>query len=92
MMWGSINVGLLGPKSLNLAKLEEEGPWSNIHAALGFEIDSESIPITFPEAKIASDRVLFDHLEENNGSRALEVATLQKIRGHVELFRESNVM
>ena len=38
-MWESNNVGLLGPKSLNLAKLEEEGHRGGKNTMLCFKID-----------------------------------------------------
>ena len=89
--WESITVGLLGSKALNLNNLEEEGACRHIHTVLGFGIDSESLRITLPEAKIAGDLVLFDQLEKN-GALALEVVTIQQIRGHIEHFRASNAI
>ena len=92
LMWGSIAFGLLGPKSLNLEKLDEEGHRCNIRTMLGFEIDSRSPRITPPEAKIDGARVLFDQLEERGESRVLDVVILQEIRGHIEHFRASNAL
>ena len=57
---------------------------------VGFEIDSSSPQITLPVEKVAGGRILFDQLEEKIGSRALEVAALHQIRGHIEQIRASN--
>ena len=59
---------------------------------LGFGINSETLQIALPDGKIASDRVLSDCLEENQGSRALEVVTPQQVRGHIEPFLPSNAI
>ena len=80
LVWESTTLGLLGPKALNMDKLQEEGRWRNAHTMLGFDIDSESQRITLPEAKVAGGRVLFDQLGEKAGPRALEVVTHQQIR------------
>ena len=59
---------------------------------VGFDTDSELMRITLPETKIAGARVLFGQLRDKVGSRALEVVTLQKIRGHIEQVRASNAI
>lgn len=92
IMWASIPVGVLWPKSLNLSELAEEGQWGNIHAMLGFEIDSKSLRIALPEGKIAGARVLADQFEAKHGSRAVEVVPIRQILGHIEHCRASNVM
>lgn len=97
LMWESITLGLLGCKSPNLSKLEEgeeeDGQWRNLHTMMGFEIDSKSLCISLPEAKIAGARVLSDQLgeREKNGTRALVVSTLHQIRGNIGHFRASNI-
>ena len=59
---------------------------------LGFDIDSHMLTISLPEAKIAGARVLFGKLYESQGSRALEVVTLQQVRWHIEHFKPSNAI
>ena len=59
---------------------------------LGFDINSELLHITLPGDKIAGARVLSDQMLGNVGSGAIEVATLQQIRGHIEHFRASNAI
>ena len=62
-----ITLGILGSSALNQSKLEAECRWSATHIMMGFEINSESLQIPLPGAKISGDRVLADYLEENKG-------------------------
>ena len=62
------------------------------HTILGFDIDSASLTITLPDAKIAVVRVLFDRPGERQGSHSLEVVTLQKVRGEIDHFRAASAM
>ena len=59
---------------------------------LGFGINSSSLAISLPEAKVACARVLFEQLAQKSGPRTLEVVTPQQIRGHAEHFRASNAI
>ena len=59
---------------------------------LGFDINSSTLEISLPVAKVAGDRVLFEQLVDRRGSRALEVVMLQRVRGHIEHFRASNAI
>ena len=90
--WEHITLGLLGPNALNKVKLEEEWQWSTAHTMLGFDINSASLSITWPEVEISGARVLFDRLSEHQGSRSLEAVTLQQVRCHIEHFRSPNAM
>ena len=56
----------------------------------GFDIESEFLAITLPEAKVAGAWALFDGLRRKDGSRAVEISKLQQARGHIEHFRSSN--
>lgn len=68
LFWEKIALGFLGPTALNHDKLEEEGKWSHTHTMLGLDIDSESLRITLPGAKIAVGRVFSDQLGEKAGA------------------------
>ena len=90
LTWETITIGLLGRQAINLDKLEEEGRWSDSHTMLGFDINSNLLTISLPDAKITGARALFEKLFETRRCRALEVITLQQIRGHVEHFKAPN--
>ena len=92
LVWESIAVGLLGPHALNVSKMEEECRRGAIRAMISFDINSQLMRITLPEAKIAGARVLFYQLRDKAGSRALEVVTSQQVRGHIVHFRDANAM
>ena len=59
---------------------------------LGFNLNSHTLEISLPDVKVAGDRVLFQQLADGIGSHALEVVTLQQIRGHIEHFKAPNAM
>ena len=86
---GHIAVGLLGRNSLNWPKLEEGGKWKETQTMLGFDIDAHPMTISIPDAKISGSRVLFDNLNESQGSMEIEAVTPQQVRGHVEHFKAS---
>ena len=92
LMWEAITVGLLGRNALKLTNLKEEGQWSTTHTMLGFDIDSSALEISLPEAKVAGPRAIFDQISEKSGPRALEVGIFQKIRCHIDHFRDSNAI
>ena len=92
LTWEAITTGLLGTKALILTKLEEEGQRSATHTMLGFDINSSTLKISLPDAKVAGDRALFEQLVDRRGSRALEVVIPQRVRGHIEHFRASNAI
>ena len=90
LTWGHIMLGLLWPNALNQAKLAEKGQRSTTNTMLGLDINSASPSIAMPDPKIAGARALVGHRIEHQGSRALEMVTLQQARGHIEHFRSPN--
>ena len=53
---------------------------------LGFTIDSESLTIRLPAAKIAGARALSDQLQEKAHCKAMDVNAIQQLRGEVGHF------
>ena len=92
LVWESTTLGLLGPKSLNLDKMKEEGDRGTTHTMLGFNINSEFLTITLPEAKVTGAWFLFDGLRQKAGSRTFGILELQQVRGHIEHFEASNAI
>ena len=57
---------------------------------MGFTIDSKSLMIRPPGAKIAGARVLFDELQAKAYCKDMEVNAIQQIRERLWNFRTSN--
>ena len=81
--WESVTRGLLGVRSINKDKLGMEGNRGTKHSLIGLDIDSHELAVQLPGAKIDGARALFEQLQSLYQSRAIELQTIQKIRGHM---------
>ena len=84
-MWGEIAFGLLGSTAINLGKLEEEGIWKHQHVILGFLVDTSTVVITLPEAKVASSQVLMGKISKWKGSQIALAKSMQQLRGRMDI-------
>ena len=89
-MWEYIAIGLLGSTAINLGKLEEEGIWKQQHVILGFLVDTSTMGITLPEAKIVSAQVLMEKILAWKGSQVMLIKSMQQLRGCMEHFSTTN--
>ena len=87
--WERIAKGLLGPSAINQDKLDEEGEWKQ-HVILGFIIDTSTMSITLPEAKIASAHVLMESILAWEDSHIMPIKSAQQLRGCMEHFCTAN--
>lgn len=90
--WGYITRGVLGKRAINTDKLGIGGAWSTDHTLIGFDVYSELMTVRLPEPKVTGARALFGNLETLPPSRAVELLTIQKLRGRMGNFRAPNSM
>ena len=67
-----------------------EGNWGTKRTLIGFDVDSYEMTVQLHEAKIAGARVLCEQLQLLYPSRAIDLQTIQKLRGHMGNFRSPN--
>ncbi len=75
---------LLGPKALNLEKLEEEGAFLPEHILWGLTTNVNTMTFSLPEHKIARAQFVMDDPVYDPGRRRILVRDLQVLRGNAQ--------